>query len=89
MSFDYSQYRHHLDKMSLSREQENALMDMMWKSMGAAAEEAWGFSPIQNIVQEKLEFSLRNSDNSLDSKDSAIKDTFCDLTISDKPERIH
>ena len=89
MSFDYSHYRHHLEGMNLSREQENALMDMMWKSMGAAAEKAWGFSPTQNIAQEKLEFSLRNPGKSLDSKDSSIKDTFCDFTLSEKPERIH
>lgn len=89
MSFDYSDYRHHLEGMNLSRDQENALMDMMWQSMGGAAEKAWGMSPTQNIAQEITELSLRNPEKSLDSKDSDIKNDFHHSVLSNKPERIH
>ena len=53
MDLDYEKYRHHLKTHGLNREQENEIIDLMWRTMDAAAEEAWGISPVQSIKREK------------------------------------
>lgn len=89
MQFDYERYRHHLQGHNFSREQENDIMDLMWKTMSAAAEKAWWLSPVNNIEQENSDFTLRESITSLDSKEISIQHTFKKETVAPPPERIH
>lgn len=89
MDFNYADYRHHLAGMGLTSEQEQALMDLMWQTTGAAAEKAWGYSPIQNIAQENAEFALRQTPHSLDSNEASIQSIFTQQTNPTSSERLH
>lgn len=89
MNIDYEKYRHHLNAHNFSRDQENQVIALMWKTMGAAAEEAWGYSSIQNIEQEVNEFSLREPHATIDSKNKSIKDIFAEKNYLTNSERLH
>lgn len=89
MRLDYEKYRHHLSEHNFTRQQENEIMSLMWQSMGAAAEKAWGISPIDNIEQEVNEFTLREQNTSLDSKYVSIKQEFEMTSLTTPSERIH
>lgn len=52
MDLDYEKYRHHLKSHGLTTEQENEVIDLMWRTMGAAVEEA--LSMKLNLVRKKI-----------------------------------
>lgn len=89
MSFNYETYRHHLTPLALTPAQENAIMDLMWKTMQTSAERAWGLSPLQQISHEDGDFSLRNDAGDLDSNAIILSDNFINSTTAHAEERIH
>lgn len=90
MQLNHEKYRHHLCSLNLSKGQENQIIELMWESMGAAAEKAWGVSAHEMIKREKnINSSLLDSVKPLDSKEQALKNSFSQTSMPVASERLH
>ena len=68
--FDPDRYRHHLGEFSLTPEQEDELMRVLWTMMLSFVDLGWGVDSVHNIFSQMVDKSLHDEENPIESKNT-------------------
>lgn len=69
LALDPKKYRAYLDQFELSEEQQNELLETLWRICKTFVEIGFGLDSVQNIFSLNLANALQDEENKLDRKD--------------------
>ena len=65
--FNPEDYRHHLEGMALSKQQQNELLETLWQIMSTMVDIGWGVDSVQMMLPELFENAGQDSEKLLAS----------------------
>ncbi len=76
MALDIEKYLPYLNKYDWTREEKVEMLHCVWRMMEAQADTAFELNSLQSSCGQSHQNSLRNQQNSLDSKDQSISQSY-------------
>ncbi len=76
MALDIEKYLPYLDEYDWKREEKVEMLRSLWRMMEAQADKAFGLNSLQLSCGQSHHNSLRNQQNSVDSKDQPISQSY-------------
>ncbi|MEM9388084.1 MAG: hypothetical protein AAGA68_23715 [Pseudomonadota bacterium] len=71
LTLDPAIYRDALEELSLSEEQENALLQALWEIMHIFVEIGWGVQPVQMMIPQLLTQNVLDTSQALEQDEDA------------------